>query len=137
MDDIQIVDGQVQTPNFSNLGEAEAAVSAAFAEFAAALAQYRVTGVIDVETMDNAITALMKVTGLTGGGNYTGGGGGGGGGKSATDKLIEKLKNQLGDMDHKIKMVQYAETKYQNRGELTNYGNALKQELVYQKQRKT
>lgn len=56
------------------------------------------------------------------------GGGGGGGGKSKADKLLEAQKRKKALYDHLIKMVQYQETKYQNAGELTNYGKMLEKE---------
>jgi len=94
---------------------------------ASMLQEFEVTGTLSIETVGNLLRAFFETTSF-GGGGHGGGGGGGGGGKSATDKLIEKLKNELSDAEHKIKMVQYKETRYQNRNELTNYGNALQQE---------
>ena len=61
-----------------------------------------------------------------------GGGGGGGGkgdtGKSATDIFLERVKQSQKLFDHRQKMIQYEETKYENRGEYTNLNNALAQE---------
>ena len=55
-------------------------------------------------------------------------GGGGGGGKSATAKLLEKLKRELAMNEHYIKMVQAQETRYESADELTNYGRMLEVE---------
>ena len=61
-----------------------------------------------------------------------GGGGGGGGkgdtGKSATDIFLERVKQSQKLFEHRQKMIQYEETKYENRGEYTNLNNALGQE---------
>lgn len=48
------------------------------------------------------------------------GGGGGGNKKSNAEKLMERLKREQSEREHVIKMIQYQETKYENRGE---YGN--------------
>lgn len=62
-----------------------------------------------------------------------GGGGGGGSSKTAGAKLIEELDRENKLTDHKIKMIQYEETRYQNAGELSNYGIMLQHEVDAQK----
>lgn len=52
--------------------------------------------------------------------------------QSKLDHLIEKF-GKIDEIDtHNLKMIQYAETFYQNRGELTNYGTMLSAENEYQ-----
>lgn len=52
--------------------------------------------------------------------------------QSKIDHLVEKF-GQIDDMDqHNLKMIQYEETRYQNAGELTNYGTMLGIENEYQ-----
>ena len=61
-------------------------------------------------------------------GKGTGGGGGGGGGKSAAQKLLESLKHKDSEADHRLKMLQYEETRYENAGEITNVNALIGQE---------
>ena len=56
------------------------------------------------------------------------GGGGGSKEKSAAQKLLEQLKMAKELDDHRIKMVQYQETKYQNADEIGNYAKMLELE---------
>jgi hypothetical protein len=63
-------------------------------------------------------------------------GGGGGGGKSAADKLIETIKRQLTEREHIIKMIQYQETKYENKGEYGNLNKMIELENEAQNQYK-
>ena len=64
-----------------------------------------------------------------------GGGGGGGGGKkeSAAEKLVNRVKKGEELFNHQLKMIQYQETKHQNAGELTMYGNELQREIDLEK----
>lgn len=64
-----------------------------------------------------------------------GGGGGGGGGKSesAAEKLVNRVKKGSELYNHQLKMIQYQETKHQNAGELTMYGNELQREIDLEK----
>ena len=52
-------------------------------------------------------------------------GGGGGSGKSDTQKLIERLKREKELSDHRLKMLQYTQTFYEERGEYTNMAGLL------------
>lgn len=45
--------------------------------------------------------------------------------KSWIDKVFEKMDWADSETEHKLNIVQYQETLYQNRGELTNYGKTL------------
>lgn len=65
-----------------------------------------------------------EMTGL-GAGVKPSGGGGGGGGKSAVDKLLEEQEREQKLWEHRRKMIQYEETRYQNAGELSNYAIML------------
>lgn len=64
-----------------------------------------------------------------------GGGGGGGGGKSesAAEKLVNRAKKGEELYSHQLKMIQYDQTKHQNAGELTMYGNELQREIDLEK----
>lgn len=64
-----------------------------------------------------------------------GGGGGGGGGKSesAAEKLVNRVKKGEELYSHQLKMIQYDQTKHQNAGELTMYGNELQREIDLEK----
>lgn len=54
--------------------------------------------------------------------------------KIVIDGLLEKF-GHIDELDqHQIKMVQYQETRFQNNGELTNYGNMLRAENELQQQ---
>ena len=140
--EIEIDEGQISVPGIDNFsGPVQEYINNVVSNLQGIFSGTKFTGTLIGSWLNDFLGGTFNLIAQSGAGGLgsgarSGGGGGGGGGKSATDKLIEKLKNEIGDIEHKIKMVQYAESKYQNRGELTNYGNALKQELVYQKQRK-
>lgn len=80
--------------------------------------------------------AHLEFTGGTGG--LTSGQiprGGGGGGKSAAQKLIEKQKHETDQYNHLLKMNQYEQTRYQNGGYLTMYGQSLKEQAAIMQDR--
>lgn len=80
------------------------------------------------ETTDTGMHFVIdKMPGKKSGGG--GGGGGGGSKKSAATKLIEEQDRETTLRDHIIKMIQYEETRYENLGELTNYGIMLQHEI--------
>ena len=83
-----------------------------------------IQGYIQLTETENGFDAELIVTGL-GTGRKSGGGGGGGGGKSAVDKLLEEQEREQKLWEHRRKMIQYEETRYQNAGELTNYAIML------------
>lgn len=87
-------------------------------------------GQLNVETdaEGKVVTASFDVTSLGKGRSSSGKSGGGGGGKSKSAKLIEELKREKELLDHRVKMVRYQETKYQNADELGNYGRMLEVE---------
>jgi hypothetical protein len=51
--------------------------------------------------------------------------GGGGGGQSKIEKYIDEQKKKLSSREHLIKMIQYQETKYENRGEFGNVNRMI------------
>ena len=57
------------------------------------------------------------------------GSGSGSKGKSAAEKLVTAQKEGTTLYEHQIKMIQYEQTKYENAGELTNYGKMLEEEI--------
>lgn len=88
----------------------------------------------DISEVNGKLTAKLNTskTGFAGGGTgRKASGGGGGGGNSETDaqKLLKRIKHGKSLYEHQIKMVQYEETKYQNKGELSNYGKMLEEEI--------
>lgn len=75
------------------------------------------------------VEASFNVTNLGKGRSSSGSKGGGGGkGKSKSATLIEELKRQKELLDHRVKMVRFQETKYQNLDELGNYGLMIEEE---------
>lgn len=48
--------------------------------------------------------------------------------KTNLDWMIENFDRDASNYSHNMNLVQYQATKYQNAGELTNYGNAIRQE---------
>ncbi len=48
--------------------------------------------------------------------------------KTNLDWMIENFDRDASNHSHNMNLVQYQATKYQNAGELTNYGNAIRQE---------
>jgi hypothetical protein len=85
---------------------------------------------------DNSLLAELVFSQLTGKGGYKGstGGGGGGVGKSAAQKLLEQIKHEKELTDHRLKMLQYSESYYEGRGELTNVNTLLGQENTLRKE---
>ena len=51
------------------------------------------------------------------------------------EHILEKFENQDGLIQHQLKLVQYEQTRYQNSGELTNYGTMLEIENDLQRDR--
>lgn len=95
-------------------------------------------GEVTVETILNALGDASSVTGSLTPSNkgYRGGGGGGGGGgkgKSATDKLLQNVKNRITVADHRIKMAQLQEEKYNQIGMLGNENNMIEYENTLQR----
>lgn len=92
---------------------------------------------ITVETVLNALKGATVTGALNNTGAYHGGGGGGGGGgnkeKSATDKLLQNVKNRITIADHRIKMTQLQEQKYNQLGMLSNENNMIEYENTLQK----
>lgn len=80
------------------------------------------------EQNGDKITVKNVLTQLAGNGYKGKSGGGGGGGKSAAQKLLEELKRKDSEADHRLKMLQYEETRYENAGELTNVNALIGQE---------
>jgi hypothetical protein len=80
-----------------------------------------------IDNGDGSFAVKVHVTDVTG---ASGGrrGGGGGGGKSAVDKLLEEQEREQKVWEHRRKMIQFEETRYQNAGELSNYAVMLKHE---------
>ena len=95
--------------------------------FIALLKEAGVSAHAKVTLQDDKAEIVWVIDDL-GSGSRGGGGGGGGGGKSAAQKLIEELKKEKAITDHRLKMLQFEETKYKNAGELTNVNRLLVQE---------
>ena len=94
------------------------------------------------EKSGEGVLASLVLKQLSGGlkkgstnGKYRGGGGGGGGGKSATDKLLQELKNRVTLADHRIKMTQLQEAQYEQMDQLGNVNNMLEYENTLQKEK--
>lgn len=76
--------------------------------------------------LDEDGTIYFTVSGVEGfGEGMKPSGGGGGGGKSAAEKLLEEQEREQKLWEHRRKMIQYEETRYQNAGELSNYAIML------------
>lgn len=60
--------------------------------------------------------------------------GGGGGGKSKIDKLLERQKHELQAKQHKIKMIQFQETKYESDSQISNQIKMLEEEKKAQQE---
>jgi len=67
--------------------------------------------------------------------SHGGGGGGGGGGKeeSAAQKLVKRVNKGDELFEYQRKMIQYNQTRYENRGELQRYGAELQNEIDLEK----
>ena len=122
MDQIQVLQtGGSVSVDFSDIkDQLDGQVSAQLESMMAMLSQMgfsyhlQATGTGESGKVELIIDSLGK------GGKGGGGGGGGGGGKSAAQKLMEQLKREQTLRNHEIKMIQFQETRYRNRGE---YGN--------------
>lgn len=89
-----------------------------------------------VKTANGYKLQASKGSGYGGGLSSGGSGGGGSGGKkqSDADKLLKQLKHEQEERDHLLKMVQYDETKYQNAGQLGNYGKMLEAQIEIERE---
>lgn len=77
-------------------------------------------------------TARVKGGGRGGSYNNKGGGGGGGGGKSATDKLLEKQKQRISEIEHQSKMLEIQEKYLDFTNDYDNYGSNIDQQIANQ-----
>lgn len=94
-------------------------------QFAANVDEYGFEAALEMlEGADGQVLFDMVVSGL-GATGVKPSGGGGGGGKSAVDKLLEEQEREQKLWEHRRKMIQYEETRYQNAGELSNYAIML------------
>ena len=86
-------------------GDAKAVIDALIQSLSNIEGKVTITGEADAN--GNTATISVKGSGLTtkGGGHRTGGGGGGGG-KSELDKLLERQKNQIAEIEHNNKILQ-------------------------------
>ena len=90
------------------------------------------------QSSDGKIKATLKPNSVNfkgGGGGMrpdSKGGGGGGNKKSATDKLLQNIKNRITVSDHRIKMTQLQEEKYNQLGMLSNENNMIEYENTLQ-----
>ena len=91
------------------------------------------------QSSDGKIKATLKPNSVNfkggGGGGIrpdSKGGGGGGNKKSATDKLLQNIKNRITVSDHRIKMTQLQEEKYNQLGMLSNENNMIEYENTLQ-----
>ena len=117
------IDGTVDTSGL------EPAVAAMVQELMAIIKSIDGVGIQWKSTgpMEGHFEAVLSNIGKAFSGKGGGGGGGGGGGKKSNpvDDLIKNLQRQTDMYDHYLKMLEYEETKYKNRGELTILQNAL------------
>ena len=93
------------------------------------------TLVANITEGENAISYLLEF--IRAGAGKTGtktGGGGGGGGKSKIQEWLDNFSKKIAVTEHQIKMIQFQETKYQNRGELSNYGAMVELETQAQRE---
>ena len=86
-------------------------------------------GHIQITEGENGVKAEFVITGLGTGRKSGGGGGGGGGGKSAVEKLLENQEKENKLYEHKIKMIQFEETRYENMDELKNQAIMIQHEI--------
>lgn len=86
-----------------------------------------IEGHIQITEDENGFKAQLIVDSL-GKGSKSSSGGGGGSSKSSAQKLLEEQKREQTLWEHRRKMIQYEETKYQNAGELSNYAIMLQHE---------
>lgn len=94
----------------------------------AMLQKWGVQAHIEITGEGENVTAQIVIDSLGSGYKPGGNGGGGGGGKSAAQKLIDRLKRMKEITDHRLKMLQYTESFYEGRGEITNSNLLLEQE---------
>lgn len=73
-----------------------------------------------------------KIGGSSSGRYNKGGGGGGGGGKSATDKLLEKQKQRISEIEHQSKMLEIQEKYLDFTNDYDNYGSNIDQQIANQ-----
>ena len=93
------------TPDFSSLDAGVAAIlTAAWSKISGLegdLGSVTVEGIIDGQTL-----SLKGIVNKNPKGTYHGGGGGGGGGKSETDKMLERQKRKVSDIEHQGKLLE-------------------------------
>ncbi len=115
-----------------DIGEIDGALASmldpAYQGILAALQSFLVSGALVITADGENIKAEIKVDDIGQTARKPGGGGGGGGGKSAAQKLIEELKHQKELSDHRLKMLQFQETKYENAGQWLNLNAMLGEE---------
>lgn len=89
----------------------------------------------DVKVVADSSTfksARVKGGGRGGSYNNKGGGGGGGGGKSATDKLLEKQKQRMSEIEHQSKMLEIQEKYLDFTNDYDNYSSNIDQQIANQ-----
>ena len=84
--------------------------------------------IVEEQLDNNTVHYRIQLDDMSGLAGRKPSGGGGGGGKSAVDKLLEEQEREQKLWEHRRKMIQYEETRYQNAGELSNYAIMLSHE---------
>lgn len=119
--------GNISIPeDFSTLPQE---VQAKIMEKANELASMGLSGHIVSTANGDSFEISVQLDSLEGG--KPGGGGGGGGKKSAAQKLLEKIKHEDEAREHRRKMIQIEQSKYEANGQLGNYGLMLEEEKAY------
>lgn len=90
-------------------------------------------GTIAIDLDENGKAIVKASTGSMGSYRSSRSGGSGSKGKSDAEKLVDRLKKGQELYDHRIKMYQYEETRYQNLDQLRNYGSVLQKEIDIEK----
>lgn len=136
-----LADGEINMEELASLAaQLDSTALATLAAYAGKIGELILKMTVDKDsvTAETILKAFGEVVGGVKGGSGSGyrggGGGGGGGGKSAADLLLQNLKNRITIQDHRIKMTQLQESKYQSLGELGNVNNMLQVENGYQQE---
>lgn len=128
--EIDIEKGEANVNMDDAINEVSGYLSEAQAEMLKMLQEWGAKAHVEIIQDGKTFSARIVVDQIsgknTGGGGK--GGGGGGGKKSAADKLMDEIKKEQEIVDHRIKMIRYQETLYENDGQLTNVNALLEQE---------
>lgn len=131
------MDGLIALANAAQsdaIGVLEALAQGKLAEWVATLKTENANGKFRA-WIESKTTTLGKGGRGGGGGSYnnrSGGGGGGGGGKSATDKLLEKQKQRISEIEHQSKMLEIQEKYLDFTNDYSGYSSNIDQQIANQ-----